>query len=370
MPLCFDVSQFVRQPAASGIQRVLHQIALQSGSDDRFAVHDGQHTWLLTPDQANTMLRGVFDRSIPTDRPLSDWVRDRSLGTMATESLIRHFDGYVFTELTYDLEILSWWRYLALHHPDRVGAVFYDAAPETSRQLFGSQAPSGGSSYFRFVATVDRVTCISHAAKDQLDLLARHRLRPALVAPLGADHLPTTHAPPAGTVVIVGDLKTKKRTTVALDAFDQVAEEIPHRLIIVGSAIRGEERVRQRVEGSVRDHHGRVTWMAGVTDEVLADALSSADVSVFIAGDEGFGLPALEALHAGVPVIADAELPSLRYVGDGGVIALADVNVGAVADALRRIAGADGAVLRDGAAAQRVPTWGDFVASIRGMFAT
>lgn len=370
MPLCFDISQFVSQPAASGIQRVLQQIALQSNGDDRFAFHDGERTWLLTPDQANTMLRGVFDRSIPTDRPLADWVRDRSLGTMSTESFVRHFDGYVFTELTYDLGILNWWRHLAEHHQDRVGAVFYDAAPETSRQLFGSQAPAGGSSYFRFVAAVERVACISHAAKDQLDLLARHRPRPALVAPLGADHLPTSHAPPAGTVVIVGDLKTKKRTTVALDAFDQVSQEIPHRLIIVGSAIRGEERVRQRVERSVQEHGGRVTWLAGVADEVLADSLCSADVSVFIAGDEGFGLPALEALHAGVPVIADAELPSLRYVGDGGVIALDEVNADTVADALRRIAGPDGQALRAAAAAQRVPTWGDFVASIRGMFAT
>jgi glycosyltransferase involved in cell wall biosynthesis len=57
-----------------------------------------------------------------------------------------------------------------------------------------------------------------------------------------------------------------------------------------------------------------------VSEEALAERYAAADAAVALSEYEGFGLPALEAMGRGVPLVA-ADRPSLNeVVGDGALL--------------------------------------------------
>ncbi len=60
-------------------------------------------------------------------------------------------------------------------------------------------------------------------------------------------------------------------------------------------------------------------WLQEVTDEQLALLYGRAEALLFPSLYEGFGLPVLEAMHLGCPVVAN-DIASVREVGDDTVL--------------------------------------------------
>jgi len=79
--------------------------------------------------------------------------------------------------------------------------------------------------------------------------------------------------------------------------------------------------------------------IAGFVDEAgLADRYAAADVAVFLSEYEGFGLPALEAMARGVPVVTSTA-PALGEVFAGAALLVDPRDAPAVARALDRVLG-------------------------------
>ena len=79
-----------------------------------------------------------------------------------------------------------------------------------------------------------------------------------------------------------------------------------------------------------------VTFAGAVTDEDLRTTLAGADALVVASRHEGFGVPVLEAMSLGVPVVANDATALPEVVGNGGIL----VDTGdpyAVAEAVRRV---------------------------------
>lgn len=110
-----------------------------------------------------------------------------------------------------------------------------------------------------------------------------------------------------------------KNVHLAVDAFDLVADGLPHHLVLVSRPRRGERALRDSLAAT--RHRDRVHRLKGVSFDDLVTLYQAADVFLFPSVYEGFGLPVLEAMAAGVPVIttAQAAIPELggthvRYV--------------------------------------------------------
>ncbi len=95
---------------------------------------------------------------------------------------------------------------------------------------------------------------------------------------------------------------------------------------------------------------GRVTTLGKLSDEDLAVVLSRATAFVFPSLAEGFGLPVLEALSLGTPVIHSDAPAVLEVVGGAGVAVERDDPAGYP----ERLAEAIGRVLSDTALAERL----------------
>jgi len=120
-------------------------------------------------------------------------------------------------------------------------------------------------------------------------------------------------------ILAVGTVEPRKDLPGLVAAFDEVAEA--HRdvaLVLVGPDGWGSEALRAALARA--RHARRVRRVGYIPEAALARVLQEAACLAYPSRYEGFGFPPLEALAAGVPVVASA-VPAVReVVGDGAVL--------------------------------------------------
>jgi glycosyltransferase involved in cell wall biosynthesis len=117
----------------------------------------------------------------------------------------------------------------------------------------------------------------------------------------------------------VGTVQPRKNYQMLIRAFAPLAAEFPHNLIIAGG--KGWLYDDMMAEVERQGLNGRVHFTGFVDDEDLPVLYSAADLFLFPSLYEGFGLPLLEAMACGVPVLA-SDASSLPEVGGGGTAVL------------------------------------------------
>lgn len=135
-------------------------------------------------------------------------------------------------------------------------------------------------------------------------------------------------------ILAVGTLEPRKNLDFFLGVFASVAGRIPHQLVLVGP----EGWMTESFHRTLRelDLGDRVRLTGFVSDTELSGWYSGADAFVFPSLYEGFGLPAVEAMTCGAPILASDASSFPEVIGDGGVL-VAPTDLDAWADALTRI---------------------------------
>lgn len=120
-------------------------------------------------------------------------------------------------------------------------------------------------------------------------------------------------------VLYVGRLERKKNVARMVEAFSRIAPQHPDlRLVLAGPPGFGYEEVRAAIDRSpVRDRIVETGW---VDQAQYHQFLSSASVFLFPTLGEGFGLPILEAMAAGVPVITSRGGAHEEVAGDAALL--------------------------------------------------
>lgn len=123
--------------------------------------------------------------------------------------------------------------------------------------------------------------------------------------------------PPGPFVLWVGTLEPRKNLSALLRAFALVRRRTPETsLVLVGGWGLADAEVERDL-----DQLGRSVIRPGyVSDEELAILYSATTCFVFPSLYEGFGLPPLEAMACGAPVIASDRSSIPEVVGDAGIL--------------------------------------------------
>ncbi len=128
------------------------------------------------------------------------------------------------------------------------------------------------------------------------------------------------HHLPKGFILAVGTLEPRKNLPMLVRAYAQMVSEtaVDVPLVLVG----GKGWIYDEIFSTIDDLglRGKVRHLSGVFDEQLAHLYHAAGVLVTPSKYEGFGLPALEAMHCGCPVIV-SNMGSLPEVaGDAALL--------------------------------------------------
>ncbi len=184
------------------------------------------------------------------------------------------------------------------------------------------------------------VICVSEATEERLRATCKVEV-PVVVAPHGVDHRrfrPTEEAPGADAALLggfgratgvdierpmilyVGTLEPRKGLVGLVQAFDLVAERFPEvRLVLAGQPGWGTAEL-DAAQRAIRHSHA-VVRAGYVPDEVLPALLRRALAVVYPALDEGFGVPALEAMACGTPLVTTSGTPMARLASGAALLA-------------------------------------------------
>ena len=113
----------------------------------------------------------------------------------------------------------------------------------------------------------------------------------------------------------IGNIKPHKNIQLLCHSFAQIAEKCDVDLVLAGE-YEGFRSAETSTETLAAICPGRIHFVGPVTQEELVRLMYGATTLVFPSRYEGFGLPPLEALAAGVPVVASNIAPVREVCGE------------------------------------------------------
>ena len=135
-------------------------------------------------------------------------------------------------------------------------------------------------------------------------------------------------------VLSIGTLQPRKNHIRLIEAFDRALRDSQYNLVLAGGKGWMYDEVRAQV--SKYELQDRVIFPGFVAEEHLAALYSAADVMAFPSLYEGFGLPVLEAMACGVPVLVSTA-PCLPEVAGDAALIVDPQDVSAMAAAIEAL---------------------------------
>jgi glycosyltransferase involved in cell wall biosynthesis len=117
-------------------------------------------------------------------------------------------------------------------------------------------------------------------------------------------------------LLFVGAIHKRKNLSRLIKAFERLKKETdnPHQLLIVGEPMWDSQHVK--IDSTMKQH---VSFTGHLPLEQLAEVMAGATIFTFISYFEGFGIPLVEAMKSGTPVLA-GDKTSLPEVGGGAAL--------------------------------------------------
>ena len=215
----------------------------------------------------------------------------------------------------------------------------------------------------------DRVIVVSRFVAGEVQRLLDIPAERISVCPNGA---PEWHGPPAaagadGYLLFVGTIEPRKNVGGLLDAYARLLSRragVP-RLVIAGGVDARDRGVLAPIDRAPLAGHVEYRGYVPAADR---EALfKGAQALVLPSFDEGFGIPALEAMSAGVPVVASNRAALPEIVGDAGLLVDPDDGESLVAALAQMIGDSDlrATCARRGLERARQFTWAQTARAVR-----
>jgi len=225
--------------------------------------------WLAACAQVDALHCPDFSRPLFSSVPIVNTIHD--LSYLAPQPF------FSFTKRMYKRAL----GYLALKHSDRIIVVSEFTRMEVLRH---------------YPIDAQRVTVIHHGVNP---VLRTHRERPK-------------HP----FLLFVGTLEHRKDLVTLVRAFDVVRERgrISHRLILVGQPGFGWSQIKAAIAGS--RYRQDIEICGYLKREAVEELLQTADLFIYPSVYEGFGMPVLEAMACGTPVVCSRAASLPEVAGD------------------------------------------------------
>jgi glycosyltransferase involved in cell wall biosynthesis len=167
----------------------------------------------------------------------------------------------------------------------------------------------------------DLIIAVSEFTAGQVEDLLRIARSKIRVIPHGIRRRRRSEEPTEASkeriILHVGAIQRRKNIARLVEAFERV--DPGWTLVLAGSLGYGAEEILRRIEQSPR--HREIQVMGYVGDAKLEELYKKAMIFAFPSLDEGFGMPVLEAMAAGIPVLTSNRSAMPEVSGDAALLA-------------------------------------------------
>lgn len=356
-----DCTELYANPTRTGIQRVVREM-LRHWPDDGPRIHlarfDG-HGLAPLPERVLHLL--TDNDPDATGLSSAELARRLELARQSANARLPSAPALI-PEVFYDSARAEFHcaRTRALGLP--LAMIAYDFLPFLKPELFRIRRNAELMWYVKAIQAATSVAHISTCTKQAYDRrVMRGKGVDGPVLPLGSDGLGIERQqwrPDRQSFVSLGSIDGRKNQEVIVEAFKQLWNAGHHApLVLIGSVFphMDDSWLREALACP------QFRWLSQAHDADIAHEFRRARATIYTSTAEGFGLPPVESLAAGVPVIAFGGIPSLAMLPPQGQLRLEAVTEKSIADAV--LALSDGAAaerLWAEVATQRLPTWKEF----------
>jgi glycosyltransferase involved in cell wall biosynthesis len=334
-------------------------------------VHDSATTRLSTGVQR--LARGIADHWIPRGATLVGWSPSRTqLRTIAPEAWAARKRGrslagrgivpwngrYALAEVVTDTERSTRIHALAEFAGSRTLLVGADAIPLTTAETTGPRMPGVFAKYLAAASRMTVIAAISNTAAAEYEGwrsmlasggIAGPEIVPVVLAAAGETPAPDKRADAERLllssdedgwlplVLSVGSHEPRKNHGAVLHAAEVLWRE-GHRfsLVFIGGNAWHSEEFRMRL-AELQQAGRPVTSISGASDATLWWGYDLARLTVFPSVNEGFGLPVVESLAAGTPVVTSDYGSMAEIAEDGGCLLVDPRDDASVARGIRSL---------------------------------
>ncbi|GAA4265353.1 glycosyltransferase family 1 protein [Frondihabitans peucedani] len=371
--ILIDVTDTGRSRFTTGIQRVARETLTRWARDHELT--------LASWSTGMTHLRGAGDDEI--ERVILDPAVRGNVLRRPGVVLVPFGATFVLPEIAVARGRADHLRVIARYSRSRATAIGFDCIPITTSETSGPGMPGAFSKYLAALGAFRSIATISSAATTEYEGWRRmlggaglpgpavttmplpsqtERMSPETVAAT-AERLGLGDAP---VVLAVGSHEPRKNHLNLLTASELAWREgREFTLVLVGGNAWGDDEFQELVR-SLRRKGRSILLLSGVDDETVWSLYGLARFTVFCSINEGFGLPVVESLAIGTPVLT-SDFGSMRELGEGhGALVVDPHDPRRMAVSMGRMLDDDDLIVRLEAETESlpVPTWDDYAARL------
>lgn len=367
MQVHIDITELVGNPVRTGIQRVVRETLRHWPGDDELVMcrYDRElDALVLVPPEAREVLLeetpGLAAASVDVLRERLAAILEGASAELAPQTGIR----VLIPEVFFDERRCRFYLRKLADEPDSVLMCFYDFIPWLRPDDIGVERSGGLMHYIRVAQHTRYAAFISAETGDDWRLrILRKPEASGVVVPLGSDGLGLERqffSASKHTYVCLGSIDGRKNQNLVVRAFRQLwSEGSKARLVVIGHAFNSASEAAREVFAARAEP--LFEYIERASDDAVKDILRRARATIYVSAVEGFGLPPVESLAVGIPVIATRQVPSVSGLDGQGAILIDSPDPKGIVAAVKALD--DNAFARktwDAAAQLRLPTWRGF----------
>ena len=329
----------MHEPARSGIQRVIKEfsnIAKDRDLEYRFLSIHTTRPEFISAAQFNRIMENYWLNIIQGASDLQNAFNETSENVFFNP-VENNF--YLRIEPSFNKRIIDY--FMELPSFVKCVSVVYDAFPALKPEYYLGNGLSVNSYYFRSLLKRQDIITNSKNTMIQIETQLRNGntgLGKIEVVPLGSDHIKLKKSSrefeSTPEIVMLGTLEPRKNHHIALESIRLLNQfGTKFRLTFLGaeSAHNIDFCNELRKESS-----SWFDWCSNLLDSEIEGKLENASILIQL-GEEGFGIPVLEAYAKGCVVVFAGTQPAAELLKTNGVIKLSKISVEALSDALEAL---------------------------------
>lgn len=282
-----------------------------------------------------TRLKSVVRRCLPNSYGVARYIQQRSFsqGIKAFSPHVYHEPNFLSfkteTPTVITVHDLSWIRYPDMHPKERVRAMdrYFEPGLKRAAQIITDSEFVRREVIDVFGVKPDKVHAISLGVEPEFRPMSSEETRMVL-ASLSLEH--------AGYWLAVGTLEPRKNLNMVIEAFLKMPAAHRRRFPLVVAGMRGWNSTSLELKLRPLIDSGEVRQLGYLSRPDLAVVIAGAKALLYPSVYEGFGLPLLEAMACGVPVVASKVSSIPEVVGNAGVL-IDPENVDELSEAMIRL---------------------------------